>query len=93
MTNDFDCEPLVVSGVRDFSLRHFVGPQVDEHSPVPQTHRADGRFASVVQRAGTEHRRRCTVSRDLLLYLQSDQRSFELLWVSLLRSFDTSDGT
>lgn len=58
-------------------MRYLVGAKIDEHSSVPQTHCAERRFARSFQRVGTEHRRRCSVTGDLLLYLQSDQRSVE----------------
>jgi hypothetical protein len=71
-----------LSGVCDFPLRHLVGAQIDEHPPVPQTHRAERRIARAFQRVGPEHCRSCAFPRHLLLYLQPDQRGFEFVWVS-----------
>jgi Mitochondrial carrier protein len=72
MTND-----VTISGVRDFPLRNLIGAKIDEHPPVPQTHCSDGRFARSFQGIGTKHCRRGSFACNLLLYLQSDQRSAE----------------
>lgn len=67
----------VFTGVRDFSLRHFVGTEVDEHPPVPQTHCTERRLACTFQGIGAEYCGSCAIAGDLLLYLQSDQTGAE----------------
>lgn len=81
---------LLVSGVRHLSLRNFVGAQVDEHSTVPQAHCAGGGLACLIQGPRTQHCRGGTIAGALLLYLQSDQRSAEQLWVSWTSLFQVS---